>query len=385
MKKDRENIGKWLFSFLNSKDAGVEEGLKKEGVGNSTLREIEKLLFGMDETACVFDREKIWRRVWRSIRRAEKRRLVFLAFSRYAAFVLFALSVVGVFKMIQQSKKKYEAYVVPVEKKTPVASREAVLVLERGEGIPLSSLKKDTVLTERGISLKIDSSRRISYKKIRSKPEKAVFNTLIVPRGGGYELELADGTRVWMNSVSRLKFPVSFPGPERRVYLEGEAYFRVSPDVHKPFIVESGSMYLEVTGTEFNVCAYADEERVQATLVKGGIKLRHVVKGDTVCLTPGQQAEFRKEGIDIREVNVAHFTSWRTGKFYFDRMSLEDLAKQLERWFDITFYFTNEEVRHFRFTGVIRKDSGIEEIIRILRETTPRISLDLKNKLIMVR
>ena len=178
--------------------------------------------------------------------------------------------------------------------------------LELGLGKNLGQLQLEgTVVT--------NDSNRLAYKQGHSgNPSALEYNTIIIPRGGEYQLILSDGSRVWLNSDTRLRYPVSFIGEKREVYLEGEAYFEVSPS-DKPFEVHGGGQSVCVLGTSFNVMAYGDEAKVQTTLVSGSVRVVLDQSDKTVLLTPGHQAEMDKNigKISMREVNVENYIGWK--------------------------------------------------------------------------
>ena len=158
-----------------------------------------------------------------------------------------------------------------------------------------------------------NDSNRLAYKQNHSgNPSTLEYNTIIIPRGGEYQLILSDGSRVWLNSDTRLRYPVSFIGEKREVYLEGEAYFEVSHS-DKPFEVHGGGQCVRVLGTSFNVMAYGDESKVQTTLVSGSVRVVLDQSDKTVLLTPGHQAEMDKNSgkITMREVNVENYIGWK--------------------------------------------------------------------------
>ena len=203
-------------------------------------------------------------------------------------------------------------------------------------------------------------------------------NRIYVPVGGEYSIILCDGTKVWVNSDSRLTFPNHFYGPERTVELSGEAYFEVSKN-GKPFIVNTGSSSIRVLGTAFNVCSYHDEKSEQITLVNGAVKVK--VGEKNYPLRPGQQLISRKssEKVEIKEVDTELYTSWRNDLFRFVDLPIEDITLKLKRWYNVCFIFKNEQCKKYRFTGAARKDGDLQELLRRIEATNPNIQFKINN------
>ena len=194
-------------------------------------------------------------------------------------------------------------------------------------------------------------------------------NQLIVPRGGEYRITLSDGTRVWLNAASVLTFPPVFAGNERKVRLVGEAFFEVTPDTARPFIVATARMDIKVLGTSFNVSVYEDEETVHTTLVKGSVEVQPVQQ-EAIMLKPGEQACLAGNRMTAKAVNTSQFTSWIDGKFMFCNTALEEISKQISRWYDVDIFFSSEQVKTICFTGAILRFEPLEELIRMIENTS---------------
>ncbi|WP_018338871.1 FecR domain-containing protein [Butyricimonas synergistica] len=264
-------------------------------------------------------------------------------------------------------------------------SERAVLRLFDGQTVVLDSTSGSTLLAKSGnVRVEVDSNRLLRYS-----PEDTVTgsremknNELIVPRGGEYQIELADGTRVWLNSATKLIFPRNFTGGERRVVLSGEAFFEVARDESKPFIVETSRMDVKVLGTRFNVNAYADNDEVSATLVNGSVEVSSG-KQKPMVLVPGEQAYGNAGELEKREVNVRLYTSWIDGRFLFNNAELEEIAKQVSRWYDVKIFFANESVKKIRFTGGMVKFKPLDDLIRMIESTSP-VRFSVKGKTIVI-
>ena len=209
----------------------------------------------------------------------------------------------------------------------------------------------------------------LTYKSDSAEISAAQYSEIRIPRGGEYKVVLPDGTVVWLNAESSLRFPTVFTGKERKVYAKGELYFDVKHDEAKPFIVEVEKDYtVRVLGTEFNIRAYGGSSRA-TTLVKGRVQ----VKGadNTVLLKPGQQA-FEAPGtndLEVLDVDVAPYVAWHEGKFHFVHVSLKDIMEELSRWYDVQVIFENPAVMNECFTIEMQRFDDFNKVLRLIERT----------------
>ncbi|RKD92368.1 FecR family protein [Mangrovibacterium diazotrophicum] len=194
------------------------------------------------------------------------------------------------------------------------------------------------------------------------------FACISAPNGQISNVTLFDGTNVWLNAGSNLKYKQSFGSENREVYLEGEAFFSVTKNKNIPFIVHAGNSAVKVHGTQFNVKAYQNEPVIETVLVEGQVEF--MSDNDDVMMKPGQQLLFSRESgnVETKQVNTDEFTSWKGGKIYFNDETLQNLTKQLERWYEVSFTFQNEKIKNYRFSGVINKDRSLEYTLRIIQQ-----------------
>lgn len=260
---------------------------------------------------------------------------------------------------------------------------KAILKMAAHRPILLDGNMDTLIITENGTKIKTDTDNMLSYL-VDSTDNKAVQeeSQLIVPRGGEYRITLSDGTRVWLNAASVLTFPHVFSGNERRVRLTGEAFFEVSPDTVCPFIVTTDYMDIEVLGTSFNVSVYKDEEIAHTTLVKGSVKVRTAQQAARM-LKPNEQACLVGNRMTVKEVNTRQFTSWIDGKFMFCNTTLEEISKQISRWYDVDVFFSSDQVKTVCFTGAILRFEPLEELIRMI-ESTSNVRFVVKGKTIVI-
>ena len=209
----------------------------------------------------------------------------------------------------------------------------------------------------------------LTYKSDSAKISAAQYSEIRIPRGGEYKVVLPDGTVVWLNAESSLRFPTVFTGKERKVYAKGELYFDVKHDEAKPFIVEVEKDYVvRVLGTEFNLRAYGESSRA-TTLLKGRVQ----VKGadNAVVLKPGQQA-FEAPGtndLEVLDVDVAPYVAWHEGKFHFVHVSLKNIMEELSRWYDVQVIFENPAVMDECFTIEMQRFDDFNKVLRLIERT----------------
>ena len=248
-------------------------------------------------------------------------------------------------------------------------------VLEMANGATYQLGEQQYFLQEKtGNQIKVDSTV-LSYLPVNNKSElfqDIVYNRLSVPKGGEYRIELEDGTKVWINSASRLRYPVVFSGDTREVYLEGEAYFEVRRDVVRPFIVHSGEQKVTVLGTSFGISCYAGEVNNYTTLVSGKVKVDFERGKQSCVLEPGMQVAYNKEsGVAMeRKVDVAEFVAWKDGKYIFKQKRLEDILSTLSRWYDFEVFYRNEDVKEVLFSGELRRFDDFSYLLRLIERTS---------------
>ena len=244
----------------------------------------------------------------------------------------------------------------------------AVLTLANGQKLELTQQMSDSVIAANGVWVDATAGR-VEYKQNEVQDTSVIFNMLEVPRKGEYRLQLSDGTEVWMNSDSRIKYPVVFTGKERRVFLEGEAYFEVAKDEKIPFIVDMGKASIRVLGTSFNARAYRDENSIYATLAEGRIQLN--AGRENLVLQPEEQGvvELFSGKLMRKKVEVNLYCGWKEGRFIFQEQTMEEIMNTLARWYDIQVFFENSAVRQVTFTGNLKRYDSFNQIIKFLEMT----------------
>ena len=262
---------------------------------------------------------------------------------------------------------------------------KAELILSTGERVVLNQQRVSIEgVNETGIQN--DSVTGLNYTTAKVQGEELVYNTMRIPVGGFYQLALSDGSKVWLNSMTELRFPVAFTGEERKVYLTGEAYFEVAPDSKHPFIVvtEEG-MEVKVYGTEFNMSTY-QHGVVQTVLVSGKVGIRVNATGKEVMLAPKQMAEYsEKTGmVRVEEADPYRYIAWKDGEFFFERETIEEIMERLGRWYDVKVFYENESLKQKRFTGVISRYENIEQVLRLI-EGPATLRFEVKGNVVTVK
>lgn len=257
---------------------------------------------------------------------------------------------------------------------------KAVLTLGNGTRIALTDAVNGELARQSGISVKKAKDGQLVYTMMESSvpgdpaQTAGIYNTVSTPMGGQYQISLPDGTRVWLNAASSLKFPASFANlKERRVELVGEGYFEVSHNKRLPFIVKTEKQEVLVLGTHFNINSYSDETATRTTLLQGAVLVRRLGPGsekgnrDFVVIKPGQQCALGKQ-IGVEDADVEMVTAWKDGNFLFNHTDLPNIMKQLARWYNVHVDYSNVPANRF-FTGFISRDVNLSKVLKMLEET----------------
>lgn len=260
---------------------------------------------------------------------------------------------------------------------------KAVLILANGESILLDSAANGT-LTQQGNTKVIKLNNGELAYTAENATKEILYNSIVTPKGGQYQVTLPDGTKVWLNASSSLRFPTAFVGKERRVDITGEAYFEVEKNPSMPFIVKiNGGDEVEVLGTHFNIMAYGDESVMKTTLLEGSINLH--ASNEIQRLKPGQQAlsgSGKMKVIDNADVEQA--VAWKNGLFDFDDDKVVDIMRQLSRWYDIEVVYENNKIPEGHYGGAVRRKSNISAVLKML-EFAGDIRFDIQGKKVIVK
>lgn len=365
-KGEQEQLTRWLKASPDHlafyEKACTEMGkYAEEGLAPEVLDEKRKLL--LDKAG----RQK-------RLKQHAVRRMVRI---KYAAVVLLAVGLALTGWFLRQEGKD------TVQVPGPIVPGHSQVLLELSDG--RTYVLDTNKIIETGLSgqkLHAEQNLLIYEKSISTEP---VFNKLTVPRGGVYELLLSDGSRVWLNSNTELRYPVAFNEKERTLWLSGEAYFQVEKDSLRPFIVMVDDMQVKVYGTEFNINTH-DKETIRTVLVEGKVGVCSQLTGQEIFMRPGQLAEFDRSAcrIAVRQADLYPFIAWKNGEFVFENESIESIMNRLADWYNLEVFFSNEAVKEQCFTGVVSRFDRISEVLHLI-ESTATVQFEVRNHTILVK
>jgi ferric-dicitrate binding protein FerR (iron transport regulator) len=318
-------------------------------------------------------------------KQSKKQKIRYINFYKYAAA---AILTIGLGYMLTNNLFNKPSVEIPtaVNKIIEPGTDKAILTLEDGTELTL----------EKGHNFKTQNANSngeaIVYESTKIKSEEIQYNYLTIPRGGQYRLVLSDKTKVWLNSETKLKYPVTFIRGKTRIVelVYGEAYFDVSPSSENKsakFQVLNQSQLIEVLGTEFNLKAYKDDDNVYTTLVEGKIAI-NLNNGKKQDLSPDQQAKWNPNTNSLsleKDVNVYNEISWKYGVFNFNGKPLKEIMKTISRWYDVEIVFLNKKVEETEFVGVIRKNRNLEDILVNIKNFGVIKDYERKEKMVILK
>lgn len=366
---ESKNIEAFISKFLNKEATAedlkvLETALKKEK-NQKVFNKFVKINYLSNTLMENFDVIKAKSAIKNKIK-DEKRRLKLLYLKRSIAVAAVLLLGFFIFKItdVLNGATKEKVIVNTIKPGTD----KAVLTLENGEDI---ILEKNKALSLPNSNVK---GKEIVYNNDKvAKKEAVIYNYLTIPRGGQYFVVLSDGTKVWLNSESKLKYPVKFAKNELRevTLLYGEAYFDVSPSTKHngaKFKVNTKNQQVIVYGTQFNVKAYDDSDKIYTTLVEGSISIDNGSVHKKI--TPDSQAIISNKGIEIKkDIDVLYEVAWKNGTFMFYKERLDDMLISLSRWYDVEVFYDNEAKKKEIFSGLLKRTDNIEELLNLLQKT----------------
>ena len=328
--------------------------------------------------------EVAWQK-FKTTARERKRRLYVRRILTYAAVIVLPLAVVAGFLFLNREKDTLSIASERVVKITPGGPRAVLITADQTvhelngvQGQREIEVEKGVVIKQGGANLEYDSL-------VASVQEVALaMNTLRVPRGGEFRLKLSDGTNVYLNSASELKYPVRFDEKERKVYLSGEAYFEVTKDSNRPFYVITEEVQVRVYGTEFNVNTH-QPGKVHTVLVDGKVGIKKRGMNEEVTMKPGELASFDRNAgtFELKEVDVRQYVVWKDGFFTFENESLEQILNTLSLWYDVDVFFQSESAKQLVFTGYMKRYNDISEILNAITEVVG-VNFTINGKTIIV-
>jgi ferric-dicitrate binding protein FerR (iron transport regulator) len=299
------------------------------------------------------------------------------------SFIAAAAIVVAVIAIYLVQPKKINSVSGPVQTAKNDAlpgGNKATLTLSDGTVVDIGARNNGVIQNETGTKIEKKEDGLLMYEKIANTKETA-YNKVSIPRGGQYALTLSDGTKVWLNALSSLRFPEQFSDSLRVVELTGEAFFEVAKDKQHPFIVKMNDKeQVKVLGTQFNVSSYGDEETKKITLIEGSIEVRS--QTSNLKLTPGQQVQISNGYLSVdKNADVESATGWKDGKFVFRDADIYNIMRQAERWYDVNVIYRTTSSEHFNFS--ISRNEPLSKILHLM-ELTGKIHFKIENKSVYV-
>ena len=376
------DIAAIILAYL--RDEVDEEGLRELNVW---LEESDshKVLFAriQDEKMQYEDIQKIlsydaggaWQVVQQKAARRRRKRLTRVYRVAVSVVIIFGVAIA----FLLREEATTVVPVVQVEEITPGRSM-AKLTVASGDVYHLDSLHQVDLIT----SLAENNGKEVVFidRQLEEGEREIKYNKVEIPRGGEYQIVLGDGTRVYLNAQTELRFPESFASSEQRlVYLSGEAYFEVTKDPSKPFIVQCKDYAVKVLGTSFNVNSYEGDETSKTTLATGKVEID--MDGKQTILNPGQQAIIKNGEVNVKEVDVEVYTTWMFDNFRFQSESIQEIMTKLSSWYAIDVFYMNESVRNYHFTGYLPRYAKIADVLELLSLTT-NIKFDVEGKTVIV-
>ena len=380
MKMDWRLIKRSFTSSLDEEDWRVLEAWLGESERHRQLyEEMKRFVAKRENFQLSVEAKKQFKREFDSrIDEAYRRRgrRVWLKVVSYAAMLALPI-IAGILLWTRQPVEEVVDYGIgPIKH----GARKATLVLNDGKVLALDTSRM-TLKESDGVTIHTNDQALVYVDSLDNKGEN-LQNRLITPKGGEYTIMLADGTKVWVNAATEIRYPVKFAGKERRVRLEGEAYFEVVKNTEKPFIVEANGVEVAAVGTEFNVNS-RKEKVVESVLVKGRVGVENGIR--QVMLTPNQLAvcDVETSGIVVKEVDVRKYIDWKNGDFVFSDDRLEDVMNKLVLWYDCDVVYADEELKEIRLSGDMKRYGEVEEFLHFLKISTGA-HFSVKNKTIVV-
>lgn len=353
----------------------IEQG--KNDAGLQTAMDALWADLGPQDTLPAINKEKIFSNIIKPATVVPLHRRAWFRLSAAAA-IIFLLAVAYLFVNQQQGQSQIASTQgVKFKNDVPPGTNKAVLTLANGLKIVLNDAKNGTIASQGKVNIvKLDSGRLV-YAASNSNVTSLAYNTVTTPRGGKYNLKLADGTQVWLNASSSITYPTVFTGNERNVTITGEAYFEVAKNKHMPFHVKAGDQTIEVLGTHFNVNAYADEDKIRTTLLEGKVNVSN--SATNAILLPGQQsiADPNSKSIVVKVADTEQAVAWKNGYFQFERSDIQSVMRQLSRWYDVDIKFEGKATQD-KFGGSIPRDAPLSQVLRTLEQSMVHFKIDGK-------
>jgi len=300
-----------------------------------------------------------------------------------AAAILIAAFTGIYFLFNQKSKQDIAQSGISTDQKDIIVpgGDKAILTLADGSAIVLDTLHTGTLPQQGNTRIIKLNAGSLAYNAGERNQHQILYNTLSTPSGGQFQLVLPDGSKVWLNSSSSIRFPTEFNGEDRKVELTGEAYFEVAKNVVKPFKVAVKEMEVQVLGTHFNIMAYDDERSINTTLLEGSVKVSKGSAGK--ILVPGQQSKVGSGGdIKVTEADVEEAIAWKNGFFQFNSYDIETIMRQVARWYDVKVVY-KDKIPGGSFSGIVSRKNNISQVLKILQGGDVQFKIEGKKVIVL--
>ena len=387
-----ERIHYLLKRYADNSASGEEEeemfALLRSAGGENALKEMVAEIWNEDGGEHLSEQD--WGRMWHAIREPVRMRTVpvrkWEVLGKVAAVLFLVMVGAAAYWNLAAKGKKSAVPVAAKGQKKDIdpGGNKAMLTLANGSTIVLDNAH-DGMLAQQGGTrvLKLDAGA-LAYNTGGKSDEEVMYNTIATPNGGQYQVILPDGSKVWLNAASSLRFPTRFAGKERSVELTGEAYFDIEKNSKMPFRVKlpGNGMDIQVLGTEFDVMAYANEQSSNTTLVNG--KVNVLSRGSAQTLEPGKQAilDNQSRALRVADANVEQVVAWKNGQFRFRETGIHELMRQVERWYNVEVIYQTEG-KDQDFTGVVSRNQPVSALLQTL-ELTGTVHFRIEDKKIIV-
>lgn len=386
--KAEQLIAKFITKSISANELELLSKWLENKDNEQLFYEYVKLNYAVDYSMSSFSKEKakllFLTNIEKDLDASKSRKFKIPRFLKYAAAAVILLLVSLPFIV---KKSDFSTPTEPtIVSQAPIlpGSDKAILTLEDGKHVSLEKGKKYT-----NNNIESDGENLFYSDVAKSEHKEIAYNYLTIPRGGQFFVNLSDGTKVWLNSESKLKYPVKFTkGDTRQVELiYGEAYFDVSPSKDhggSQFKVNTRTQDVIVLGTEFNISSYSDEDEMFTTLVEGSVEVDNGVYNE--ILAPGQQTiiNIKNDQLDLRNVDVSYYTAWKNGAFIFNKEPLGKMMKTLSRWYDVNVVFEDETKQNIVFSGYLNRGDSVNELLNYL-EKTDEVEFEITDGTITVK
>lgn len=306
-----------------------------------------------------------------------------------AAAVVFILCGAGIILYLAGHHTSHTAPAITYKNDVGPGTDKAILTLADGRQISLTDVPDGQLANPTGITIVKMANGDVVYHVSNVKPAAAkdhppLYNTLQTPAGGQHRIQLPDGTRVWLNALSVLKFPQNFLGlKERTIELEGEAYFEVAPNKEQPFIVRTDRQIIEVLGTHFDIKSYRTDPSAATTLLEGSVRSSDTKSSQSLVLKPGDQFLTDDRNGLVKQVDTLSVIDWKNGEFIFHNENIQDIMRDVTRWYDVKVVFADNAVCHETFSGSVSRYDNVSELLKTL-QLTGRVHFDIEGRKIIV-